>query len=171
MGVGTSFPRQLLRYAGRLRSLPRKHRVPDGGMGVGTSAKRHIELSSSGKTQDFDSCIRKFESCQLCQTWKSVRVWKWRRTVNPLAQPTQVQILSLPPKVTTRLNSGVEYVAVRIRIKLDKRNLHNTVPSTNRSGHHPFKVAMPGSNPAGITNVARHLLGHDRFFSVNFLAN
>ena len=25
------------------------------------------------------------------------------------------------------------------------------VPSTNRSGHHPFKAAMPGSNPAGIT--------------------
>ena len=25
------------------------------------------------------------------------------------------------------------------------------VPSTNRSGHRPFKAAMPGSNPAGIT--------------------
>lgn len=25
------------------------------------------------------------------------------------------------------------------------------VPSTNRSGHRPFKAEMPGSNPAGIT--------------------
>lgn len=46
--------RQMLRYAGRLRSLPRKQRVPDEGMGVGTSAKRHKEPSSKGKTRGFD---------------------------------------------------------------------------------------------------------------------
>ena len=27
------------------------------------------------------------------------------------------------------------------------------VPSTNRPGLHPFKVAMLGSNPAGITTI------------------
>ena len=58
-------------------------------------------------------------------------------------------------KVTTRLNSGVKHVAVRIRIKLDKRNLHNMVPSTNRQGHQPFTLAMLGSNPAGITRWGR----------------
>ena len=26
-------------------------------------------------------------------------------------------------------------------------------PSTNRSGHRPFKAAMLGSNPAGVTNI------------------
>lgn len=59
--------RQMLRYAGRLRSLPRKQRVPDEGMGVGTSAKRHIEPSSSGKTWVFDAHIRRFESYRLRQ--------------------------------------------------------------------------------------------------------
>ena len=33
------------------------------------------------------------------------------------------------------------------------------VPSTNRSGHRPFKAAMLGSNPAGITIHALSSVG------------
>ena len=34
---------------------------------------------------------------------------------------------------------------------LDNMVMLTLVPSTNRSGHRPFKAAMQGSNPAGIT--------------------
>ena len=40
---------------------------PNQGMGVGTSAKRHTEPSSRGKTWVFDAHIRRFESYRLHQ--------------------------------------------------------------------------------------------------------